>query len=299
MDYRGTVLSRALGDRVLSTEFGTKRFWRGAQIGCYACHLGPNNEHRNNNAPPVVADAAASTASGQPVAVPLSASDANGDPLTLRIVTQPRHGTVALDGRTATYVSDPGFVGQDTFTFAAWDGSIESNLGVGTVNVTPGPFALGLQVHVPGEFPAGLAVPFGAYAVRSNTTAVVTYRWEFGDGTASDDRQFAQHAYGAPGTYEWSVTATVMQGGQTASTTEHGTIEITDPVRLGIDSAPAQVVLSWPRANVDLLLEQAGSLGPGSDWHWVTNAVALEPTRVSLELPLEPGARFYRLRRAE
>ncbi len=38
-DYRGTVLSRALGDRVVSA-FGTKNFWQGFQIGCYTCHDG-------------------------------------------------------------------------------------------------------------------------------------------------------------------------------------------------------------------------------------------------------------------
>ena len=42
-DYRGTVLSRALGDRSFNAgDFGTKTFKRGDSIGCYSCHNGPN-----------------------------------------------------------------------------------------------------------------------------------------------------------------------------------------------------------------------------------------------------------------
>ena len=41
-DYRGTVLSAALADRTFSTEKGTRTFKKGAVIGCYSCHNGPN-----------------------------------------------------------------------------------------------------------------------------------------------------------------------------------------------------------------------------------------------------------------
>jgi hypothetical protein len=63
----------------------------------------------------------------------LQAQDPDGDPITLRIVSQPAHGTVALDGASARYFPGDGYVGADSFTFAAWDGSTDSNLG--TVNI--------------------------------------------------------------------------------------------------------------------------------------------------------------------
>ena len=133
-DYRGTVLSRAQADRTLSTEFGTKHFWRGFQVGCYTCHRGPSSESANPNRPAVVSNACADDQpSNTPVAMPLDASDPDGNALTLRIVSQPAHGTVGLVGTTATYFPDAGFSGADAFTFAAWDGSTDSNLG--TVNV--------------------------------------------------------------------------------------------------------------------------------------------------------------------
>ena len=54
-------------DRTLSTDFGSKHFWRGFQIGCYTCHLGPSSERANPNRAPAVADTSASTTSGTPV----------------------------------------------------------------------------------------------------------------------------------------------------------------------------------------------------------------------------------------
>ena len=137
-DYRGTVLSRALGDRSLNSEFGTFQAWRGFQIGCYACHNGPDSEHQNSNAPPSVQDLTASGVATEPVPIVLHASDPNGDALSLRIVSQPSGGTVSLSGTQATYLSFAGYSGSDSFTYAAWDGSTNSNLGHVQVQVVPG-----------------------------------------------------------------------------------------------------------------------------------------------------------------
>lgn len=133
-DYRGTELSRANGDRTFSTEMGTKTFWRGFQIGCYTCHNGPRSDDRSTNTPPAVSNASITTSAGMAISFALTATDANGNPLTLRIVSQPAHGTAGLNGVTASYFPDPGYSGADSFTFAAWDGYTNSNLG--TVGVT-------------------------------------------------------------------------------------------------------------------------------------------------------------------
>jgi hypothetical protein len=137
-DYRGTVLSRARADRVLSGEFGTKTVWRGFQIGCYTCHLGPGNGDANPNRPAAVTNATVSTSVDTPVTMTLQAHDPDGDALALRIVSQPPHGTVGLNGTLADYFPEQGFTGTETFTFAAWDGSTDSNLGTITVNVGGG-----------------------------------------------------------------------------------------------------------------------------------------------------------------
>jgi hypothetical protein len=126
-DYRGTVLSRSFANRTL-TAFGTKQFWRGFQIGCYSCHNGPNSESGNSNRPPVATNAVALTGDGRPVEIHLVASDPDGTAVQLRIVSQPGHGTAGVSGAVATYVPDAGFVGTDSFTFAARDGATDSNL---------------------------------------------------------------------------------------------------------------------------------------------------------------------------
>jgi len=135
-DARGTVLSRALGPRALSTSFGQKTFWQGFQVSCYACHNGPDSSSRSTNAAPVVVDAALRTTVGVPGTISLVVTDADNDPVTLRIVSQPKTGLAALAGAQLTYYPTASFSGGDELTVAAWDGKVNSNLG--TVHVTVG-----------------------------------------------------------------------------------------------------------------------------------------------------------------
>ena len=60
------------------------------------------------------------------------AFDADSPTLTYRVVVGTAHGTLVLnsDG-TFTYAPDEHFAGDDSFTFRASDGSLESNLGHG------------------------------------------------------------------------------------------------------------------------------------------------------------------------
>lgn len=136
-DYLGTVLSLSFGNRTLNTEFGNKVLWRGFQVGCYLCHDGPDDEDENTNRAPAVSDRSAQTLQNSSVTIQLSASDPDGDSLSLRIVTQPQHGSVALINRQAIFYPETGFSGQDSFTYAAWDGSANSNLASVSLQVTP------------------------------------------------------------------------------------------------------------------------------------------------------------------
>jgi hypothetical protein len=68
------------------------------------------------------------------IEIPLTATDVNGDPLELRVVSQPLLGLAWIDGATAHYRPIQSFSGTDEFTFAAWDGMADSNLGTVTVS---------------------------------------------------------------------------------------------------------------------------------------------------------------------
>ena len=135
-DLRGTVLSYSQADRTLNTNFGQKQFWRGFQIGCYACHNGPTSDNPINNQPPVVADRAETTPKDVALPLALAGTDQDNDTLSFRIVSQPKFGTVGLSGTLATYFPNGSHEGQDLFTYAAWDGKTNSNLATVTVGVT-------------------------------------------------------------------------------------------------------------------------------------------------------------------
>ena len=140
-DQRGTVLSRsqmAWSITIFDRQY-TYTFWRGQQIGCYTCHQGSGNTDHNTNPAPVAQNVSASTGLNTPVAFSLPVTDNNA--LACRIVKQPAHGRVGLSGSTATYYPDTAFAGADAFTFAAWDGMNDSNLGTATVTVSGGAYS--------------------------------------------------------------------------------------------------------------------------------------------------------------
>jgi hypothetical protein len=131
--WKGSVLSVLHDDRWLPTEIGKEKLWfRGSKVSCWGCHDGPTTSAPSPNHAPWTDDVGI-TVLDEPVSVELDALDPDGDPLVLRIVDQPGHGRVGFDGMVATYHPDPWFAGTDTFTFSAWDGKLDGNLGQVTV----------------------------------------------------------------------------------------------------------------------------------------------------------------------
>ncbi|NQU41571.1 MAG: hypothetical protein HQ523_16620 [Lentisphaerae bacterium] len=138
-DLKGTVLSRALVDRTLTVSLDggdrSLHLWKGFQVGCYACHDGPNEGDPSGNNQPSTTPIWLTTTSAIPASVVLAATDGDGPSASWHVVAQPDNGTVALSGSTATYHPGQGFSGTDAFTFAVWDGLIDSNLATATVTV--------------------------------------------------------------------------------------------------------------------------------------------------------------------
>ena len=234
-DYTGTVLSLAHADRTINTgDFGTKNFWRGYRIGCYACHNGPNSEDPNNDPAPVVVSTATATTANKPVAIPLEANKG-----TLRIVSQAQNGTVGLTGATATYYPFLNFTGADSFTFAAWDGKKDSNLGTATVTVGEGACVLVCESLVPSSAASRTKLPFWANASVSNCVSEISYVWNFGDGGSSTNA-LVQHAYGKNGSYGWSVVAFAAG----LSVTNTGTVVASD-IQLDTDGDGIEDDWEW------------------------------------------------------
>ena len=89
------------------------------------------------NDAPVCADDAGSTEEETPLAGSVTCTDVDGDTLTYASATDPANGTLvmAADGGF-TYTPDANFIGTDSFTFTADDGTDTSNTATFTITVT-------------------------------------------------------------------------------------------------------------------------------------------------------------------
>lgn len=79
-----------------------------------------------NNTPPVANGLSLFTEVDLPLAITLSGSDVDGDTLSFIVKTQPTHGQLSGTPPQLIYTPNAGFVGGDSFTFAAHDGEEES-----------------------------------------------------------------------------------------------------------------------------------------------------------------------------
>ncbi|HEU6448934.1 MAG TPA: PKD domain-containing protein [Verrucomicrobiae bacterium] len=295
LDYRGTVLSRAQADRTLTAHFDTNSvtilLFRKAIVGCYNCHNGPGNDNINNSVAPAVSNIATNTTNDKSVRMLLPAT---GSGLTFQIVSQPDNGAVGLSNNVATYFPDPGFVGTNQFTFAAYNGK-NSNLATGTVVVAQGPFSIKATGLVPSFYPAGWTVPFAAVATLSNSIAPVAYDWDFDDGTPHDTNQFPAHIYQTPGLYLWTVVASAS--GNNAA--DIGFIQIDDPMTVSAIQSANRFNISWPITDADAVLEKTSELGPNAQWTVVTNIPVATANQFNLSVPIVPGTNieFFRIRR--
>ncbi len=295
-DFRGTVLSRALGPRALTASLDggsvTLNLFQGAMIGCYNCHNGPRDENVNPSPAPIVADVSTNTTSGQSVAIALPVLGANA---VTRIIAQPKHGSAGWSNGVATYFPDPGFIGKDQFTFAAWDGMKNSALATGTVAVAEGPYSIAVRSLVPSSYPAGWPAPFTAITTLSNTIATATYTWDFGDGSLHETNAYVNHSYAAAGSYSWSLSS--RAGTSTAIT--NGTILIGDSMHLTMTRQPGGGIVSWPRTTADSVLERTPGLEIPAPWRAVTNPVSATPETFSANVTMPPTNGYFRLRQSK
>jgi sugar lactone lactonase YvrE len=75
---------------------------------------------------------------------------------------------------------------------------------------------------VPNTAPIGVAASFGAMATATGCASSANYEWDFGDGSAHATAANTTHAYTAPGTYTWRMTARAASGVTTIDTIAGG-----------------------------------------------------------------------------
>ena len=93
-----------------------------------------------NRYPLAQADSA-STPAGVPITIDVLAndSDPDGDVLAIAATGTPAHGSVRVDGATLTYVPEPGYSGQDAFSYTVTDGRGGSATAMVSVSVALAP----------------------------------------------------------------------------------------------------------------------------------------------------------------
>ena len=140
--YRSTVLSRVFTDRTLTASNDGQtlvvQLWRGLNLSCFTCHDReddgrPGGVFSSNHAP-VVSNLLLQTPENIQGGVVLDSTDSDGHSRTYRIVQQPQHGAVALSETAATHYPESGYTGPDSFTYVAFDGFTDSNLGIVLMN---------------------------------------------------------------------------------------------------------------------------------------------------------------------
>ncbi|WP_282055020.1 Ig-like domain-containing protein [Maribacter luteus] len=139
-------------------------------------------------------------------------SDPENDPLTVSIQTgSPANGMATVTGTEISYTPNNGFSGNDVITYLVHDGNNPAVSATITMTVeNQAPVAIASALNTTGT------VPFLAYFTGSDSydpnpgdTDILTYEWDFGDGTTSNTFS-PGHNYTSEGTY--SVTLTVSDG---------------------------------------------------------------------------------------
>ena len=87
-----------------------------------------------SNNPPIANNQAVTVNKNTQQAITLTATDSNNDPLTYAVLTQPARGTLTGTAPNLNYNPDTDYVGTDSFSFKANDGTVDSNTA--TVSIT-------------------------------------------------------------------------------------------------------------------------------------------------------------------
>lgn len=88
------------------------------------------------NDAPIANGQSVSTPEDTAKAITLTATDIDGNTLTYSIVGQPAHGTLSGSALNVTYTPAANYNGSDSFTFKAYDGSVDSNVATVAITVT-------------------------------------------------------------------------------------------------------------------------------------------------------------------
>ena len=157
---------------------------------------------------PVAADQDLLVPAETSVPVMLSATDMQSDPLTYSVVTPPVHGGLSGVAPSLTYTPDPGYRGDDAFTFRADDGLLHSNLATVRLtvaarqNVAVKDFSFAPSTPTPAQ---GAAVRWSFGGPSAHSVKDDAGLWLFDSGSMAPGSAFS-YAFGAAGVFSYRCT---------------------------------------------------------------------------------------------
>ena len=195
--YAGTI-NGDLGNRVKISPDGTHLFLGNySDIGYIEVYSIADSQ---NDAPQVQAIVSA-TEKNTSSSIFLIATDPENDPITFAIASQPANGTVSLTGSYVVYTPTTDYVGTDSFTFTASDGSLTSSAT--TVSLTVFNSFLSTATRIGQQLDGESTSDYFGQSVATSqdgSRVVIGIYNDDGDGTYSDS--------GAVKVYEKTTTST-------------------------------------------------------------------------------------------
>ena len=92
-------------------------------------------EEETPNTVPIVLDRTYEVKEDNSIDIKLNGSDQDNDNLEYRILVKPKYGSVDIDMPNVLYTPQHNFFGQDTFTYIANDGNLDSNISTITIKI--------------------------------------------------------------------------------------------------------------------------------------------------------------------
>ncbi len=205
------------------------------------------------NRPPVAEGAEIAVREGLPAAIVLKAADPDGDHVDFRIERKPEHGDLVGQPPELRYQPRPDYTGPDEFLFSAGDGRARSETArVAVVVAAHNQDPRAVVVVEPAGGRAPLRAIFNGGESSDPDGRIVSYAWDFGDGSHGDGIETA-HVYRKPGSYRAKLTVRDEKGGSAEAVR---TVKVVDP-----DFVAAPTRFRWHYHKTK-----------GSYWSWQDNS---------------------------
>ncbi|MDD5595899.1 MAG: PKD domain-containing protein, partial [Candidatus Omnitrophica bacterium] len=130
------------------------------------------------------------------------------------VLTSPTQGSLSGTAPNLNYAPNTGYIGDDSFTFKANDGQFDSNIATVSLHVKLPPKAK-ISIVTPAPT-TGSAVTFSSSNTEIGSGDIVSYNWNFGDGSSSavanPNHIFQNSPWWQDKTYQVTLTVTDSNG---------------------------------------------------------------------------------------